>query len=100
MHLVRNPYDGFGHLMQGFVPVLVFREAVLKRGAWSVFVLPLLVLGLSGAHELLEWRTAMWAGSAADAFPGTQGEVWDTLRDLASAGIGAAFSLTLLPRRL
>jgi len=103
MHLARNPYDRLGHLFQGFVPVLffrevLFREAVLKRCAWSVLVLMLMVLGLSAAYELLEWQTAVWTGGAADAFLGTQGDVWDTQWDMACAGIGAAVSLVLLSR--
>ena len=101
LHLARNPYDRLGHLFQGFVPVLLFREVlfrkgVLKQSAWSVFVLLLMVLGLSAAYELLEWQTAVWSGSAADAFLGTQGDVWDTQWDMACAGIGAACSLALL----
>ncbi|MBK8726898.1 MAG: DUF2238 domain-containing protein [Holophagaceae bacterium] len=103
LHLDRNPYDRLGHLMQGFVPVLLFREVlfrkgVLKPGGWSVFVLLLMVLGLSSAYELLEWQTAVWTGSAAEAFLGTQGDVWDTQWDMACAGIGAAASLLLLSR--
>ena len=100
LHLARNPYDRLGHLFQGFVPVLLFREVlfrkgVLKAGGWSVFVLLLMVLGLSSAYELLEWQTAVWSGSAADAFLGTQGDVWDTQWDMACAGMGAAASLRL-----
>ena len=103
MHLARNPYDRLGHLMQGFVPVLLFREVlfrmgVLKSGPWSTLVLLLMVLGLLAAYELLEWQTAVWTGSAAEAFLGTQGDVWDTQWDMACAGIGAAVSLALLSR--
>ena len=43
----------------------------------------LLVLGLSAAYELLEWQTAVWTGSSADAFLGTQGDPWDTQEDMA-----------------
>jgi len=98
LHLARNPYDRLGHLFQGFVPVLLFREVllrkgILKPGAWSVFVLILMVLGLSAAYELLEWQTAVWTGSSADAFLGTQGDPWDTQWDMACALIGASLAL-------
>ena len=98
LHLARNPYDRLGHLFQGFVPVLLFREVllrkgILKPGAWSVFVLVLMVLGLSAAYELLEWQTAVWTGSSADAFLGTQGDPWDTQWDMACALIGASLAL-------
>lgn len=100
LHLARNPYDRLGHLFQGFVPVLLFREilfrkGVLKPGAWSVFVLLLMVLGLSAAYELLEWQTAVWTGSAADAFLGSQGDPWDTQWDMACALMGALAALGL-----
>ena len=103
LHLARNPYDRLGHFFQGFVPVLLFREVlfrkgVLKPGVWSAFVLILMVLGLSAAYELLEWQTAVWTGSSADAFLGTQGDPWDTQWDMACALIGASTALATLAR--
>ncbi len=103
LHLARNPYDRLGHLFQGFVPVLIFREVllrkrVLKPGPWSVFVLILMVLGLSAAYELLEWQTAVWTGSSADAFLGSQGDPWDTQWDMACALIGASTALATLTK--
>lgn len=103
LHLARNPYDRLGHLFQGFVPVLIFREVllrkgVLKPGGWSVVVLILMVLGLSAAYELLEWQTAVWTGSSADAFLGSQGDPWDTQWDMACALIGASLALASLSK--
>lgn len=103
LHLARNPYDRLGHLFQGFVPVLLFREVllrkgVLKSGGWSAFVLILMVLGLSAAYELLEWQTAVWTGSSADAFLGSQGDPWDTQWDMACALMGASLALATLAR--
>jgi len=103
LHLARNPYDRLGHLFQGFVPVLLFREVLLRKrilqpGGWSVVVLLLMVLGLSAAYELLEWQTAVWTGSSADAFLGTQGDPWDTQWDMACALMGAGLALLTLSR--
>ncbi len=103
LHLSRNPYDRLGHLFQGFVPVLLFREVllrkgILKRGPWAAFVLILMALGLSAAYELLEWQTAVWTGSSADAFLGSQGDPWDTQWDMACALIGASAALAALTR--
>ena len=103
LHLARNHYDRVGHLFQGFVPVLLFREVlfrigVLRPGAWAVFVLLMMVLGLSAAYELLEWQTAVWTGSSADAFLGTQGDPWDTQWDMAMALIGGCVALATLSR--
>jgi len=103
LHLARNPYDRLGHLFQGFVPVLLFREillrrGVLRRGAWSVVVLLFMALGLSAAYELLEWLTAVATGAKSDAFLGTQGDPWDTQWDMACALIGASLALLTLSR--
>jgi putative membrane protein len=103
LHLARNPYDRLGHLFQGFVPVLIFREVlfrkgILKPGGWSVFVLIAMALGLSAAYELLEWQTAVWTGSSADAFLGSQGDPWDTQWDMACALIGSSLALATLAK--
>jgi putative membrane protein len=101
LHLARNPYDRLGHLAQGFIPVILARElllrhGVLRRGAWAVAVLLLVVLGISATYELIEWQTAVWSGAAAEAFLGTQGDPWDTQWDMACALVGGALSLLLL----
>lgn len=103
LHLARNPYDRLGHLAQGFVPVMLVRElllrhGVLARGGWAVAVLLLTVLGISAGYELLEWQAAVWTGEQADAFLGSQGDVWDSQWDMACALIGAALALLLLTR--
>ena len=103
LHLARNPYDRLGHLFQGFVPVLIFREVlfrkgIVKPGTWAVFVLIAMALGLSASYELLEWQTAVWKGASADAFLGSQGDPWDTQWDMACALIGACASLIFLSR--
>ena len=103
LHLARNPYDRLGHLAQGFVPVILVRElllrhGVLTRGKLAVAVLLLCVLGISAGYELIEWQTAVWSGASADAFLGSQGDVWDSQWDMACALIGASVALLLLTR--
>ena len=90
----RNHYDRIGHFAQGFVPALAAREVllrhgVLKRGGWLVFVVLSICLAVSALYELIEWQAAVMGGSAADAFLGTQGDVWDTQKDMAMACVGA-----------
>ena len=102
-HLARNHYDRFGHFLQGFVPALVAREVLLrasplKRGRWLAFLVVCVCLAISAAYELVEWATAALSGAAADAFLGTQGDAWDTQKDMAMALVGAVSSLLLLPR--
>ncbi|WP_418960510.1 DUF2238 domain-containing protein [Streptomyces tritici] len=101
--LERNPYDRFGHLMQGFVPAVLVRELLVRtsplRG--SRWLAPLAVCGclaFSAVFEMLEWAAAVIGGQAADAFLATQGDVWDTQWDMFCALIGATCSLILLSR--
>ncbi|MFI8327038.1 DUF2238 domain-containing protein [Streptomyces sp. NPDC085529] len=101
--LERNPYDRFGHLVQGFVPAVLVRELLVRtsplRG--SRWLAPLVVcacLAFSAVFEMLEWAAAVIGGEAADAFLGTQGDVWDTQWDMFCALIGALCSLMLLSR--
>lgn len=101
--LERNPYDRFGHLMQGFVPAVLVRELLVRtsplRG--SRWLAPLTVcacLAFSAVFEMLEWAAAVIGGEAADAFLATQGDVWDTQWDMFCALVGATVSLVLLSR--
>ena len=101
--LARNDYDRLGHFAQGFVPALVAREFLLrttplKRGKLLVYLILSICLAVSAFYELCEWRAAAAFGSAADAFLGSQGDVWDTQWDMAWALIGAATALLTLSR--
>lgn len=99
--LGRNHYDRVGHFAQGFVPAIVARELLLRtspleRGKWLTTIVILVCLGISGAYELIEWITAEVSGEAAEAFLGTQGDDWDTQKDMMLALIGATAAMTLL----
>jgi len=99
----RNHYDRLGHFAQGFVPALIAREVLLRRsplqrGKWLFFIIVSICLAFSAFYELIEWTAAVSAGSAADAFLGTQGDVWDTQKDMALALIGAITALLTLSR--
>jgi putative membrane protein len=99
--LARNPYDGIGHFAQGFIPAIAARELLLRhtglaRGAWLGVVVVLSCLGVSALYELIEWGAAVALGQGAEEFLGTQGDPWDTQKDMALAGVGAALALVLL----
>lgn len=101
--LARNPYDGIGHFAQGFVPALAAREILLRRsplqrGGWLVFTVISFCLAVSALYELIEWGAALGTGEAAEAFLGTQGDPWDTQKDMALALVGAVCALLSLSR--
>ncbi|MFG2886219.1 DUF2238 domain-containing protein [Streptomyces sp. NPDC048297] len=101
--LSRNPYDRFGHLMQGFVPAVLVRELLartspLRGSRWLAPLTVCACLAFSACFELLEWAAAEIGGHGADAFLATQGDVWDTQWDMFCALIGAVLSLLLLSR--
>lgn len=91
--LARNHYDRLGHFAQGFVPAILAREILIRRNAvrrgWLYFVVVSICLAVSAAYELLEWSVSAATGSAGDAFLGTQGDIWDTQKDMALALLGA-----------
>ncbi len=101
LDLARNPYDRFGHLMQGFVPAIVLRELLIRLGGLRRgWLLPVLVLAcclaVSASYELIEFGAAMALGQGADEFLGTQGDPWDTQWDMLMCLIGAATALATL----
>ena len=102
--LSRNHYDRLGHLAQGFVPAILSREilvrtSALRPGRWLFFICISICLAFSAFYELLEWWAAASLGKSADAFLGTQGDMWDTQWDMFLALCGASLSLTLLGSR-
>jgi putative membrane protein len=102
-HMSRNCYDRVGHFAQGFVPALLARELLLRTsplrpGKWLFFLVTSVCLAISAAYELFEWAVAVLTGSAADAFLGTQGDVWDTQWDMFFALVGALASQVLMAR--
>jgi len=99
----RNHYDRIGHFAQGFVPAIIAREILLRRspltpGKWLFTIVTALCLAISACYEFVEWFAAVLGGSSADAFLGTQGDVWDTQWDMLMAFIGAMTAQILLVR--
>ena len=101
--LARNHYDRLGHFAQGFVPAIIAREVLLRRsplvsGKWLFFLVTCVCLSVSAGYELVEWAAAVIGGESADAFLGTQGDVWDTQSDMLMALLGALAAQLLLAR--
>jgi putative membrane protein len=99
----RNNYDKIGHFAQGFIPAIIARELVIRQSIfnsirWRNFFIVCFCLAVSAMYELLEWWVALLSAEAADAFLGTQGDIWDTQSDMGTALLGAVLALALLGR--
>ena len=97
----RNNYDKIGHLAQGFIPAMLFRELLLrssplKQGKLLFTMVVASCLAVSASYELIEWAASEMMGQGADAFLGTQGYAWDTQSDMLMALIGAIVAQVLL----
>ena len=101
--LARNHYDRVGHFAQGFVPAMIARELLIRRvriarPGWLFTLVTAVCLAISALYELFEWAVAAATGTAADAFLGTQGDAWDTQKDMALCLAGAIVAQLLLNR--
>jgi putative membrane protein len=99
----RNHYDRLGHFAQGFIPAILVREILLRtsplrRGRWLFVLVTAVCLAFSACYEFIEWGAALAGGESADAFLGTQGDVWDTQWDMFFALIGAITAQLTLSR--
>ncbi len=97
----RNNYDKVGHFAQGFIPVILAREILIRKAivngqAWVNFFSISVALAFSAFYELIEWWVALLSDEAAEAFLGTQGYVWDTQSDMGWALLGAIIGVILL----
>ena len=96
----RNMYDRLVHFTFGLLLALPIREILIVladfRGFWSYY-LPLdLTLSLSAVYEILEWAAVQVAEPGAGlAFLGTQGDEWDTQKDMALAASGALIAMVI-----
>ncbi len=102
-NLARNNYDRLGHFTQGFVPSIIAREILLRRtplkaGKLLFFMVICICLAISATYELLEWGVSEATGTAAEAFLGTQGDIWDTQWDMFLALIGGIIGQLSLQR--
>ncbi len=99
----RNNYDKIGHFAQGFIPAILTREIILrtsplKPGKWLNFIVVSICLAISAFYELIEWWAAASQGASAEAFLGTQGDIWDAQSDMLFALIGAIVALLVLSK--
>lgn len=91
LHTDRNHYDRLVHLLYGLLitwPVIETLRA--KKFPGPSFAAFQFILATSAIYEIIEWVVAtIAAGSLADEFVGSQGDVFDAPKDMAAALLGS-----------
>ncbi|MBL4574620.1 MAG: DUF2238 domain-containing protein [Opitutaceae bacterium] len=96
----RNHYDRLGHFSVGFY-AYPMAEILLRRrlvnSKWILLLFPIFfIFTVAGAYELFEWQFALMADPEAGiAVLGSQGDVWDTQKDILSDALGSFFAMAL-----
>ena len=90
-------YDKLGHFMQGITPYLATKELLIKRkfvkrGAMQVFLCISVSMAVSAMYELFEYGTTLVSSDFATDFVASQGDPFDTQKDMLFAFIGAIFA--------
>lgn len=93
----RNHYDRLIHFLYGLLLAYPIREVIVRvasmRGFWGYF-LPLdVTMSTSLMYELGEWAVAILFGEGSMSYLGTQGDQWDSHKDMALAALGALISM-------
>ena len=97
----RNHFDRLVHFSYGLLLAYPIREFFLRvvevRGFWGYF-LPLdVTLSTSALYELIEWGAAeLFGGDLGMHYLGTQGDVWDSHKDMALAALGALIAVIII----
>ncbi len=98
--LGRNHYDRIVHFCFGFLMAYPIREMMKRvssaKGFWSLYIPIEFVLAFSAIYEIIEWVTAIvFGGDLGIAYLGTQGDVWDPIKDMALAGLGSIITMAV-----
>lgn len=99
--LGRNHYDRIVHFSFGFLLAYPIREMVIRvsgvKGFWGLYSPVEFVLAFSAIYEIIEWIIAiMFGGDLGIAYLGTQGDVWDAIKDMALAGLGSVITMAVV----
>ncbi len=91
----RNMYDRLTHFMFGFLGFLPAQDIISqisgKNNFWSQYFLPFQTIAtLSVLYEIFEWLAAVSVNpTLAASFYASQGDIFDTPKDMANALVGA-----------
>lgn len=97
----RNHYDRMVHFLYGLLVTPAAVELFAHYGryprVWAALFPALFMASHSVIYELFEWAAAMmFGGDLGLAYLGTQGDVWDSQKDMALALLGTVFTVSIL----
>jgi len=97
----RNHYDRLVHLLYGLLVTPAGVELFAHYGRYSrtwAFLFPCMFMaGHSVIYEVIEYAAAIvFGGDLGQAYLGTQGDIWDSQKDMACALLGTTVMLTAL----
>lgn len=97
----RNMYDRVVHFSFGLLLAYPIREVFVRvtgaKGVWGYYFPLDVVLSFSAIYEIIEWIAAFVSDPiTASSFLGSQGDIWDTQKDMAAAGIGAIIAVLIV----
>jgi putative membrane protein len=101
LHLNRNHFDRLVHFAFGLLMTYPFRKVILRlvhaRG-WWLYVVPVnITLAFSGLFEIIEsWVARIVSPELGDAYLGTQGDIWDSQKDMTAALVGAILCMMVV----
>ncbi len=95
----RNNFDRVIQFCYGLLLAYPLREVFIRivdvRGFWGYFLPMDLTMSTSMLYELIEWGAAtLFGGELGMAYLGTQGDIWDSHKDMALASLGALTAMT------
>jgi len=95
----RNYYDRFVHFLFGLLVFPAFYEIYAHQKYnknLSLLIAFLYIVSISSAYEIAEWIfVSLYHSEYKGFYLLTQGDVWDTQKDMASAVVGATLSLLI-----
>lgn len=99
--LERNHYDRLVHFLYGALLLPPSAELLQRyapaRAGWRWVMPVLFVASHSAIYEIVEWiATLIVAPDVGSAYLGTQGDEWDSQKDMALATLGAISSTLLM----
>ena len=98
--MIENIFTRIVHYSYGFLlgyPLRDYFKNWFDWPNWVCWVLPVeITMSLSGAYEIIEWLVAdVFFKAQGTAYLGTQGDVWDSQKDMALALIGAVLVMLI-----